>query len=185
MHAQFETIHPFEDGNGRTGRALVHVVLRRRGLAPRFLPPISVVLAGAKDRYIDGLTAFRGDKVANWIEHFAAAAARAARLANAYVGAVEALRRAWREQLDASGHAPRRGAAAWALIDVLPAHPIITAPVAAIATGRAKAAIYDAIEQLVAAQVLMPLSASQRNRAWEVVGLLDLIERLEAGQLPS
>jgi len=56
-HAQFETIHPFEDGNGRTGRALVQVVLRHRGLAPAFVPPISVVLARDKDRYVGGLTA--------------------------------------------------------------------------------------------------------------------------------
>jgi Fic family protein len=185
VHAQFETIHPFHDGNGRTGRALVHVVLRRRGLAPRFLPPISVVLAGAKQRYIDGLTAFRGDDIAKWIEHFAATAARAARLAGSYIGAVETLRAGWRERLAASGHAPRRGAAVWALIDVLPAHPIVTAPVATVATGRAKAAVYDAITQLVAAGVLVPLSASRRNRAWEAVGLLDLIEQLEAGQLPD
>ena len=44
-HAQFETIHPFADGNGRAGRALIHVILRRRGLASRFVPPISLVLA--------------------------------------------------------------------------------------------------------------------------------------------
>jgi Fic family protein len=185
VHAQFETIHPFDDGNGRTGRALVHVILRRRGLAPRFLPPISVVLAGATSRYIEGLTAFRGEQVAEWIDHFAAATARAARLADAYVGAVHALLDQWREQLTSSGHAPRAGAAAWSLIDVLPAHPIITAPVATVATGRVKTAIYSAIEQLVAAGILTPLSPSKRNRAWEAAGLLHLIERLEAGQLPG
>ncbi|HEV2642649.1 MAG TPA: Fic family protein, partial [Candidatus Elarobacter sp.] len=115
VHAQFETVHPFEDGNGRTGRALVHVVLRRRGLAPRFVPPISVVLASARDRYIAGLTAFRGDQVANWVEYFSAAAARSARLASVYVDAVESLRRHWRAQLAESGRAPRAGAAAWAI----------------------------------------------------------------------
>ncbi|HEV2643917.1 MAG TPA: hypothetical protein VGT98_14470, partial [Candidatus Elarobacter sp.] len=73
----------------------------------------------------------------------------------------------------------------WAIIDVLPAHPIITAPVATVATGRVKAAIYDGIEQLVAAEVLTPLSSSKRNRSWEASGLLDLVERLEAGQLPG
>jgi Fic family protein len=60
VHAQFETIHPFYDGNGRTGRALIHVVLRRRGVTPAYVPPISVALAAAKGRYIDGLTKFRG-----------------------------------------------------------------------------------------------------------------------------
>jgi Fic family protein len=185
VHAQFETIHPFDDGNGRTGRALVHVVLRRRGIAPNFVPPISVVLAGAKKRYIAALTAFRGDDVDTWIDHFAAATGRAARLAHVYVGAVEALRVTWRNQLADSGHAPRAGAAAWALIDVLPAHPIITGPVATAATGRVKTAVYTAIEQLVAAGILVPLSTSKRNRAWEVSGLLGIIERLEAGQLPG
>jgi Fic family protein len=184
VHAQFETIHPFDDGNGRTGRALVHVVFRRRGIAPRFLPPISVVFAGTRDRYIAGLTRFREDGVAEWIEHFAAATVRAARLARAYVGAVRALQDRWREQLRGAERAPRADAAAWAIIDLLPAHPMISAPVAAAVTERAKSRVYEAIEQLVAAGVLLPLSEGRRNRWWEAAGLLDLIAQLEAGQLP-
>ena len=83
-HAQFETIHPFGDGNGRAGRALIHIVLQRRGLAPRFVPPISLVLSTWSDSYIEGLTAFRHEGPADssrrdaalqpWLGTFTAAA---------------------------------------------------------------------------------------------------------------
>lgn len=182
VHAQFETIHPFDDGNGRTGRALVHVVLRRRGVAPRFVPPISVVFANARDRYIAGLTSFREnceDGVLEWIEHFAAATHRAARLATTYVHEVRVLQDSWRERLRTLGGNPRADAAAWAVIDALPAHPMISAPVAEAMTGRARSRIYEAIEQLETAGVLLPLSAGRRNRWWEATGLLELIEQLE------
>jgi Fic family protein len=184
VHAQFETIHPFADGNGRAGRALVQVVFRRRGIAPSFVPPISVVFASARERYIAGLTRFRGEGVTEWIEHFAAATTRAAQLARAYVKAVAELQEEWREQLRATGEPPRAGAAAWRVIDILPAHPMISAPVAEAATDRAKSRVYEAIEQLVRAGVLEPLSEGKRNRWWEAAGLLDLVGRLEAGQDP-
>ena len=135
IHAQFETIHPFDDGNGRTGRALIHVVLRRRGIATSYVPPISVVLANDRDRYIRGLSQFREGAIGAWIEQFAAAAAKASELA-----------------------------------------------VAAAATGRAKAAIHQAIKQLSECGVLEPISESKRNRSWEAAGLLELLEELEAGK---
>ncbi len=184
VHAQFETIHPFDDGNGRTGRALIHVVLRRRGIAATYVPPISVVLATERKRYIEGLIRFRDGEVGLWIEQFAAAAARAAGLASDYLGAVTALMEEWRRQL-AAGPAPRSDAAAWALIELLPAHPVITAPVAAAVTRRAKAAIHQAMRQLTDCGVLEPLSESKRNRSWEAVGLLDLLEGLELGRAPG
>ena len=180
-HAQFETIHPFEDGNGRTGRALIHVILRRRGPAASFVPPISVVFARGKDQYIRGLTMFREDEIAGWIESFAVCALRAATLAERYVGRVRALQDEWKERLREQVD-PRSDAAAWAVIDILPAHPVVTVPVAVAATARTKPAVTNGIDQLVTAGVLMPVGESARNRSWEADGLLDLIEALEAGE---
>ncbi len=185
VHAQFETIHPFHDGNGRTGRALVQVVLRRRGLIPHFLPPISVVFAGNRQRYIDGLMRFRGPDVTAWLEQFAAATLQATALAHAYVTAVRDLQTRWRGQLRASSGAPRADATAWLLIEQLPAHPMISAPVATALTGRAKVRVYEAIDQLVAVGVLLPLTEGKRNRWWEAAGLLELISQIEAGQMPE
>jgi Fic family protein len=50
VHAQFETIHPFADGNGRAGRALIHVVLKRRGLTTAYVPPIAYTCSLARHR---------------------------------------------------------------------------------------------------------------------------------------
>lgn len=179
VHAQFETIHPYNDGNGRVGRALIHVVLRRRGIARHVVPPVSLVLARDRDRYIDSLTKFRADDPAAWIELFAYSLATSARIAMQYVDDVRALRDRWRHRVAALPDAPRADAAVWMLIDQLPAHPVIMGPTAAIVTGRSRPAANQAIEQLVAAGVLSPLTTGARNRAWEVDGMLDLIESLE------
>jgi Fic family protein len=183
-HAQFETIHPFEDGNGRTGRALVQVILRRRGLAPTFVPPISVALARNKGTYIRGLTDFREGLLSHWIEVFAAATAQAATLATRYVASVERLQETWREQVRSRSN-PRSDAAVWNLIKVLPAHPIITVAIGVAATRRTKPAVSNGISELQNAAVLTPLTTSPRNRAWEAPGLLDLIEELESADWPA
>jgi Fic family protein len=179
-HAQFETVHPFDDGNGRTGRALVQIVLRRRGLAPAFVPPVSVILARSKDRYIEGLILFREDRIAEWLEMFAVATRQATDLAVRYAGRVAELQDRWRQQLRETSN-PRADAAAWAVIEILPAHPVVTVPVAVTATRRTKPAITNAVAELERSGVLHRLTASARNRAWEAEGLLDLVVRLEAG----
>ncbi len=182
-HAQFETIHPFDDGNGRTGRALVQVLLRRRGLAPAFVPPISVALwqPQRRERYINGLAMFREDFVAEWVGIFAEATAQAAQQAARYGELVADLRNFWRERLREAVN-PRADAAAWAIIDVLPAHPVISVPMAVEATGRTPQAVNNGMAQLEQAGVLTRLSESRRNRSWEPEGLLDLIIALESGE---
>jgi Fic family protein len=179
-HAQFETIHPFVDGNGRTGRALVQVLLRRRGLAPRYVPPLSVALASDRDGYIRGLVDFRDGHDAAWIERFATASARSARLAAGYLERVADLQTRWREDLDRSS-TPRSDSASRLLIDLLPAHPVITVAIGVAATGRTRPAVAQAFKQLIEAGVIRPLGTSRRNRAYESDGLLDLLADLEAG----
>ncbi|MEX1045949.1 MAG: Fic family protein [Actinomycetota bacterium] len=180
-HAQFETIHPFGDGNGRTGRALVQVLLRLRRLAPAFVPPISVALSVDRDAYIGGLTRFREDRIPEWLEMFSVASARAAFLAGFYLERVRNLQEEWRSRLRAVAAPPRADAAAWAVIDILPAHPVISVALAVAATGRTKAPVNEAFPRLVDAGVLRPLRATKRNRLWEADGLLDLIVGLESG----
>ncbi|MGI8751534.1 MAG: Fic family protein [Acidimicrobiales bacterium] len=178
-HAQFETIHPFIDGNGRTGRALVQVILRRRGLAPSYVPPISVVLAKEKPSYIEALTAYREGDLVFWLERFSVAAARAAALAEHYLADVGALQVHWRAQVSEMTRPPRADAVAWALLDLLPGQPVLTLPVAVAMSGRVKSAVNAAIAQLVDAGVLIPLSSNARNRVWEAAGLLDLLTAID------
>ncbi len=184
-HAQFETIHPFDDGNGRTGRALVQVILRRRKIAPSYVPPISVVLAADKDRYIAGLRAFRESREQDWLEVFAVASARAAELASSYLAAVQTLQDAWNDALE--GIVKRKDAAARLLIAELPGHPIISTAVGVALTGRSKPRVQQGIDQLVSAGVLLPLTEGKRNRQWEGAGLLDLLSELDAAtpRLPT
>jgi hypothetical protein len=103
----------------------------------------------------------------------------------AYIDMLRALQERWREQLRAAGNAPRSDAAAWARVDLLPAHPMISAPVDAAVTNRAKGRVCEGTEQLVSAGVLLSLRSGRRNRWWEADGLLELIGRLESGESPE
>ena len=128
-HAQFEIIHPFADGNGRVGRALVHAVLRRRGVAPAFVPPISAVLARSRDAYFDGLAVWRHVGAAadpardhaaeQWLGVFLEATHDACYEAQGYLHAVSSLE----ADLRARVGPVRRGSSADLLLGVLPACP--------------------------------------------------------------
>jgi Fic family protein len=174
-HAQFETIHPFADGNGRVGRALIHAVLRRRGLAPHYVPPVSLLLATDAKAYVAGLTAFREDRATDWILLFAKAIERAAVKASELATGLARLQEKWRER---AGR-PRRHSSAEALIVELPAHPIVTVATAQEFLGRSKQAVNEAIAVLAEKGVLHPITLAKRNRAWEARELFDLINAAE------
>ena len=184
-HAQFETIHPFVDGNGRTGRALVHLVLRRRRLALRVCPPVSLVLATWSRAYIDGLTstrylgppnsaeAFAG--INRWVAFFASACRRAAEDAAHFEERVRVLRESWHDRVGSA----RRDSAVRRLIDALSTAPIVTTASASELIGRSFQATNQAIRQLVEAGILAQISVGRRNRAFEAPELVEEFTALE------
>jgi Fic family protein len=184
-HAQFETIHPFVDGNGRTGRALIHVILRRRGVAPRFVPPVSLVLATHADAYVDGLNRTRydadpdsqqaADAMNSWVALVAGACRRAVSDAEAFERRVAELQEDWRARLGRV----RKNSAIDLLLDAIPGAPIITVQSGAALIGRSVQAVNEAIPRLVDAGVLDQTTIGKRNRAFEATEFIDSFTALE------
>jgi|SRR5580704_8558925 len=184
-HAQFETIHPFVDGNGRTGRALIHLVLRRRGLATRTLLPVSLVLATRASDYIAGLdaTRYRGtasskaahDGLNLWVARFAAAAKRAVDDASSFEARTQALQHDWRRALGAV----RADSATDRLLRALPGAPLITVNSAAALVGRSFTAVNQAIGRLLASGILKQTNVGRRNRAFEAPAVIQAFTDLE------
>ena len=180
VHAQFETIHPFVDGNGRVGRALIQLVLQRRGVTsgPRpVFPPVSLVIGGSTDAYVAGLTAYRAGDLDAWLRYLCEATITSARLADQLALEVSDLQDHWREQVGR----PRRGSATEAVIAALPSEPVIdSASVQRIASCSDRAA-KTAVNRLLDGGVIKQIGERQRGRRFEAVGLFALLDDLEHG----
>ena len=175
-HAQFETIHPFVDGNGRTGRALIYAVLRRRGEVTKYIPPISLLLAADQGSYIAGLGSYRAGEASEWCELFAEATAGAAREAERLTEEIESQEEEW---LERAGR-PRHDSAAQRLIAALPEQPVLSSDDAQRLTGRSHVSVNKALEQLEDAGILRLLNQRKWGRVWECDELLDLVEDFES-----
>ena len=173
------------DGNGRTGRVLIHLILRRRGLGLRVLPPVSLILATRSRDYIGGLTGTRHVGARDsaeahagtnrWIALFASACRRAVEDASRFEQRVRALQSSWRERV---GH-PRRDSAARLLIEALPAAPMLTTSTAAALIDRSFQAASQAIDRLVGAGVLAQVNVGRRMRVFEAPELIEAFTALE------
>jgi hypothetical protein len=160
-------------------------VLRRRGLAVRVLPPISLILATWSQDYIAGLTATRyiGKPTSDaatagtnrWVALFATAARRAIEDAETFENRVAAMQVRWRQR---AGRV-RANSAADLLMRALPGAPIVTVKGAAGLIGRTFQATNEAIDRLVEARVLKQVTVGPRNRAFEAPDLIKTFTDLE------
>ena len=174
-HAQFELIHPFGDGNGRVGRCLIHVMLRKRGLAKRYVPPISLVLGANKDAYIAGLTNFQENRLDLWVEQFARTLERSAAKAADFSQSVAELQATWKVRLGPV----RSDAASLAIIEHLPSFPYITVKIVEKLAGRSNPAALRGLKQLEAAGVLTRHENKRKGDSWEARELFQLLDRFE------
>jgi Fic family protein len=175
-HAQFETIHPFGDGNGRVGRCLIHVLFRRRGVATRYVPPVSLVLGANKDAYIAGLEAFRADHVDSWVAQFARAVETASASAEEFSEQVSALQRDWIERLGPT----RRHAVALQIVEHLPSFPVVTTKIVQELTGRSDVAALRGLGRLEDVKVLARHRSNRKGDSWEAKDLFTLLNSFES-----
>jgi len=182
VHAQFEIIHPFADGNGRVGRVLVAWTLVRR-LSLVTPPPVSARIAADVGGYGSGLVLFRmGDHNA-WVRWFAEAVSGAGRAQQELVTSVGRLQREWRERLAgprAESRRVRSDAAAWRVLDLLPRHLVLTGPIVASELAIPLKSANAALGELVVAGILVehgtvqPSGRGRPSRLYASVELLGL-----------
>ncbi len=174
VHAQFEAIHPFTDGNGRVGRGLIGAVLRRRGLTRTITVPAAAAMLADVDTYFDHLSAYRAGDVNAMVAYLSEAAVAAAGAAETSADTLAALPPRWMELVK-----PRKGSSAHTMIGALLRVPIFDSAGAAEMTGASPARTYEAIERLADAGILHEISRGARNRIWVVSDVMTEMKELE------
>lgn len=189
-HAQFETIHPFTDGNGRVGRALIHTVLTRRGITTEAVLPVSLILSTLRNEYVEGLTAYRHpDPVgsdglhtaqAAWLRVFASAVLTATEQAGRLAADLADLRTDWEDRLNRARsdqgkvRGVRSDSATAHIVRDLPATPVITSATVQRIHGVSHVAADRALAELVAAEILHP-HERRGVRYYQTRDVLDLV----------
>ncbi|WP_245700919.1 Fic family protein [Sanguibacter gelidistatuariae] len=171
-HAQFETIHPFVDGNGRTGRALVHAIMRSKGVVTDTTAPISAGLLRDTRGHFDALTQYHRGNARPVMERFADASRFATRSGAHLVDALAGEVGSARERMSGL----RSDAAGWRVLPHLVAHPVVNAGLIKEVLGANDTTAQRALTQLAAAGVLEECTGKNRGRVWQHSGILGVLD---------
>ncbi|MFS0885028.1 Fic family protein [Aeromicrobium sp. 179-A 4D2 NHS] len=169
-HAQYEAIHPFSDGNGRTGRALVHAMLASAGVSQRTVLPISPFIDTMKRSYYDALMAFRDGEVEPIVQVFSTAVSRASQWGCQVVDELAAVHDRMR-----SVNMSRADSAATRLIDALFTIPATTVLTASTVLGVPATSSRAAIETLEGLGLLTEVTGKKRGRVWVARDISDAL----------
>ncbi len=170
-HAQFETIHPFPDGNGRTGRAIVHCLLRGKRLTRQVTVPVSAGLLTDTDRYFDALTAYRAGDAEPIVERFAEASFDSVVNGRRLVSDLRTIRAAWSEAITS-----RRQATVWRALDVVFQHPVLHNALVQGELDVSAMGADAAITELVEIGALQEITGGRRNRRYAATQVLAALD---------
>jgi Fic family protein len=175
-HAQFETIHPFVDGNGRTGRALVQSVMKNKGLISSTALPISAGLLIDVESYFEALGQFRQGNAAPIITQFAQASLFAAASGKTLIENIAAELEISKQKLSGV----RKDAAAWKVLPALVGQPVVNSKYLTENLGLGEMAALRALDVLTEREVIQELTGWRRSRIWQHNGILKVLDNYGA-----
>ncbi len=177
-HAQFELIHPFTDGNGRIGRALLNACLRLRGVTRNLVIPAASMMVARRDDYFASLTSFKtgdaGPIVALVTQGMLVAAQESAITAQR----LEDVHGAWRSRL-AGDRSARASGAPVRLLEHFMRSPVADAEAIHESLGGSVSRAYTGIERLHSVGIIEPLTSRKRNQIWAAREMLDELMDLD------
>jgi Fic family protein len=181
-HVQFETIHPFLDGNGRVGRLLITLLLIEKGVLSEPLLYLSLFLKANRSEYYDRLSAVRtrGDWE-GWLKFFLTGvtitAQDAAKVAQA-VSDLHNLNLRKASELALGSYGPP-------LLDILAAHPIVTVSFVAERLGASRTTVGQLLGKAAAAGMIEETTGKKRYRIYRYSPLIDLFATEESPDLQA
>ena len=175
VHAQFETIHPYLDGNGRIGRLLIAAMLEHWQLLPEPLMYLSGYLKQHQSEYYRRLSAIRTDgDWEGWIQFFLEAVQNAAGQAERAVVALASLVANDRRRLLAH---PKANAVSYRLFELLPTMPRLSVDRVCVAVQTTFPTANAAIKLLEELDILTELTGQKKNRTFSYAAYVQLLSR--------
>lgn len=177
-HAQFETVHPFPDGNGRAGRALVHALLRAKGVTRGVTVPISAGLLRERDAYFAALGQYRDGDPVPIVERFVDATFHALSSGRRLIDDLRSVHAEWQRLISV-----RSDAAAWRLADLLLRQPVLDSRTVQQELAVSAPTAHSAIAHLVEVGILDEGTGRERRRVWRTPEVLSVLDAFAARSL--
>ena len=177
VHAQFESIHPFIDGNGRTGRTLIHKVLRRRGVLKHSTLPVSAGLLHDTDAYMDSIARYRQGDLTTITEQLVGALELAVFIGNKVSVELDEVIEGWRGSVQ-----ERKGSSIWRLPDVLVEQPVVNVAYVAEAMDITQRATRSLIDRACEYGILRPVGNKHRGGCYQADSIIGVLEEASSLQ---